>query len=63
MIPAFPDFKKVEVSDRGVVEAHTHKYDPYSDFNFTSLWAWDTSNERMISESNGNRILRLGNKL
>jgi len=58
MIPQFPEFKKVEVGDRKLVEAHTHKHPPYSDFNFTSLWAWDTSNERMISELNGNLVVR-----
>ena len=58
MIPQFPTFKHVEITDREAVEAHTQKYDPYSDFNFTSLWAWDTSGERMISELNGNLIVR-----
>lgn len=58
MIPQFPEFKIVEVGDREAVESHTHKYPPYSDFNFTSLWAWDTSNERMISELNGNLAVR-----
>ncbi len=58
MIPQFPDFKHVEVDDREAVEAHTHRYEPYSDFNFTSLWAWDTSGERMISELNGNLVVR-----
>lgn len=58
MIPAFPEFKKIGVDDREVVESHTHKYPPYSDFNFTSLWAWDTSNERMISELDGNLVVR-----
>lgn len=58
MIPQFPEFKIVEVGDRELVESHTHRYPPYSDFNFTSLWAWDTSNERMISELNGNLVVR-----
>ena len=58
MIPQFPNFKHVELTDREAVEAHTHRFDPYSDFNFTSLWAWDTSNERMISELNGNLVVR-----
>lgn len=58
MIPQFPDFKVVEVDDRSEVESWTHKYPPYSDFNFTSLWAWDTSGERMISELNGNLVVR-----
>lgn len=57
MIPAFPEFKIVGVDDRESVESHTHTYPPYSDFNFTSLWAWDTSNERMISELNGNLVV------
>src|SRR3989338_9883206 len=58
MIPQFPQFKRVEITDREAVEAHTHKYEPYSDFNFTSLWAWDTSGERMISELNNNLVVR-----
>src|SRR3989344_7269778 len=58
MIPQFPNFKHVEIADREAVEAHTHRFDPYSDFNFTSLWAWDTSNERMISELNGNLVVK-----
>jgi len=58
MIPRFPQFKKVEVGDRAAVETHTRRYPPYSDFNFTSLWAWDMSDERMISELNGNLVVR-----
>ena len=58
MIPAFPVFKVIEVSDRQAVEAHTHRFPPYSDFNFTSLWAWDTNGERMISELNGNLVAK-----
>ena len=58
MIPQFPEFKHVEIADREAVEAYTHRFDPYSDFNFTSLWAWDTSNERMISELNGNLVVK-----
>lgn len=57
MIPVFPELKIVGVDDRESVETHTHRYPPYSDFNFTSLWAWDTSNKRMISELNGNLVV------
>jgi len=58
MIPTFPEFKKVDIDDREAVESHTHRYPPYSDFNFTSLLAWDTNGERMISELNRNLIVR-----
>jgi hypothetical protein len=58
MIPQFPEFKKIELSDREDVEAHTKKYPPYSDFNFTSLWAWDLNKERRISILHGNLVVR-----
>lgn len=58
MIPKFPNFKKIDLEDREVIESFTHKYQPYSDFNFTSLWSWDIKNERMISELNGNLVVR-----
>jgi hypothetical protein len=58
VIPAFPQFKKIDVSDRADVEGFTHRHPPYSDFNFTSLWAWDTAGERMISTLNGNLVVQ-----
>lgn len=58
MIPQFPHFKSIELSDRASVEAHTSLYEPYSDFNFTCLWAWDVDEKRMISELNGNLVVK-----
>ncbi len=58
MIPSFPIFKRVAIADRAAVEAHARNYPPYSDFNFTSLWAWDIRGERMISDLNGNLVVR-----
>ena len=57
MIPKFPDFKKLELSDKDIVEDFVSKYPPYSDFNFISLWAWDTDSKRMISELNNNLVV------
>jgi hypothetical protein len=58
VIPTFPSFKRVELADRVAVEAHTSRFQPYSDFNFTSLWAWDLRGERLLSELNGNLVVR-----
>ena len=58
MIPAFPNFKKIELSDRADIEDITRKFAPYSDFNFTSLWSWDTEKQARISQLNGNLIVR-----
>lgn len=58
MIPAFPQFKKIDSNDRSMVESCVNQFPPYSDFNFTSLWAWDTRNERMVSLLNGNLVVK-----
>ena len=58
MIPQFPQFKKIELTDRVDVEAHTSLFEPYSDFEFTCLWAWDMKEERMISELDGNLVVK-----
>lgn len=58
MIPQFPQFKSIEQSDRAGVDAHTSQYDPYTDFNFNCLWSWDELSKRMISELNGNLVVK-----
>lgn len=57
MIPEFPNFKKLELSDRKEVEEFTSKFPPYSDFNFTSLWTWNTKDARMLSKLNENLVI------
>ena len=58
MIPQFPEFKKIELSDRADIEKFTSKYDPYSDFNFVEMWCWNLNNSMEISELNGNLVIR-----
>lgn len=57
MIPSFPEFKKLELNDRLPIEVHTRLHKPYSDFNFTNLFAWDTLDIRKVSELNGNLVV------
>lgn len=47
-----PAFRAISLSDRSWVEEVTGQHAPYSDFNFTSNFAWD----RRISELNGNLV-------
>ena len=58
VIPEFPHFKKLELSDKEAVESFTQHYPPYSDFNFTSMWAWDVKGEMRVSQLNGNLVVR-----
>jgi hypothetical protein len=57
MIPEFPQFKPLELSDKEEVEKITQKYPPYSDFNFVSMWVWDINGKRMLSKLNGNLVV------
>jgi hypothetical protein len=58
MIPEFPNFKHLEISDKTDIELHTKKFPPYSDFNFVSMWSWDIKNEMLLSLLNGNLVVR-----
>ncbi|MEQ1888567.1 MAG: phosphatidylglycerol lysyltransferase domain-containing protein [Alphaproteobacteria bacterium] len=58
MIPLFPKFKKMSVSDRSFVDDRTRLQPPYSTFNFTNLWSWDTREDRMLSILNDNLVVR-----
>ena len=59
MIPQFPHFKSISLEDKEHIEAYTSQYKPYSDFNFTNLWIWNTRGDRMVSELNGNLVVKL----
>ena len=58
MIPTFPNFKKLELTDKEEVEKITSKFPPYSDFNFVSMWSWNIKGEMQISQLNNNLIVR-----
>ncbi|HBE90795.1 MAG TPA: hypothetical protein DDW41_06325 [Candidatus Andersenbacteria bacterium] len=58
MIPEFPTFKKLEITDKKVIEDFTKQYPPYSDYNFTSLWSWDTKGEACFSFLNKNLVIK-----
>ncbi len=63
MIPEFPKFKKLEITDKEEVEKITSQFPPYSDFNFTSLWCWDLLGETKISELKGNLVVKFSDYL
>lgn len=59
MIPVFPRFKKLEISDKAEVESFTSTVPPYSDFSFASMWLWNHKDETVLSNLNGNLVVRL----
>ena len=60
MLPQFPKFKELQLSDVEDVQRYTARYAPFSDFNFASLWSWNIDSSVLLSELNGNLVVRLG---
>jgi hypothetical protein len=63
MIPRFPEFKSLEVSDGSDIQEFTKRFPAYSDFDFVTLWSWDVDENRGVSELNGNLIVRFSDYL
>ena len=54
----FPNFKLLELTDCEAVLSITSKLPPYSDFNFVSIWSWNLYDKIMISQLNGNLVVK-----
>lgn len=63
MIPVFPDFKNIELSDKNEVASFVSELKPYADFNFTNLWSWNTLETRKLSILNNNLVIQFSDYL
>ena len=68
MIPQYPIFSKLNIKNRDEIIELNSKYPPYSDFNFTSIYCWDTDETAEVSMLNNNLVIKLpgyltGNKI
>jgi hypothetical protein len=59
MIPTFPNFKRLDLEDKAEIQAFTKCFPPYSDFNFASLWCWNTQRVCRLSMLHGNLVIQL----
>lgn len=61
MISTFPRFVRIAQSHKAFVDKITRKYDTYSDFNFVSLYGWNTDGKTELSMLNNNLVIKLKN--
>lgn len=59
MLPRFPVFKKIELNDFSEIEKINNKFPPYNDFEFVSLWTYNTENKNSISILNDNLVIKI----
>ncbi len=57
MIPQFPNFKPIAWEDRLEIEAHASHFATYSDFNFTSMYAWNVFEQMQIAKLHENLVV------
>lgn len=58
MIDHYPVFSALNIDKKDFCRRFTNQFEPYSDFNFTSLFAWNTDRSTEISILNDNLIIR-----
>lgn len=61
MIPTFPNFTSLNKELKQTIESIIGRFQPYSNFNFSNLLAWDIYNSRKVSLLNGNLVFLLSN--
>lgn len=59
MITQYPEFTKLSIDLKPEIKQITSSYAPYSDFDFTSLFCWDTNDSTGVSLLNQNLVIRL----
>ena len=53
----FPNFHPITLDSRSIIESFTSGLEPYADFNFLELWAWNQSESSGYSILNGNLVV------
>lgn len=59
MLTHYPNFTKLNISLKNEVEKITNLYDPYSDFNFTSMLCWDFNKNASLSIIGNNLVIKI----
>lgn len=59
MINDFPNFTPLTLDQSDVIAQYTSLFAPYSDFNFVSLYAWNTDGSTVVAILNNNLVISL----
>ena len=56
-LPTFPEFEKLSLTHKDILRSIVYNF-PSSDFNFSGLFTWDTTDSVMVSALNDNLVVR-----
>lgn len=58
-LPIFPQTKKLELKDKAAIEKFVAQFQPYSDFNFVSLYVWNILETFEVALLNDNLVIKI----
>lgn len=59
MINQYPNYSNIDKGHLDLIRKFTSGFDPYSDFNFLSLYSWNIDDSTSLSMLNGNLVILL----
>jgi len=59
MLPLFPAFEKLCIEHKEPIQEITKQYPPFSDFNFFSMWCYNTDGNCQVSVLNNSLIAKM----
>lgn len=59
MIKTYPQFSPLDIDVKDEIIEFTSHFDPYSDFNYISLFSWNTDGKAEVSILDGNLVIRI----
>lgn len=57
-LPLFPQLKKISLADKQIIDGYIHRYAPYSDYYFASLWSWNLRDTIQIAQIFNNLVVK-----
>lgn len=57
-LPLYPIFRPLTLGDKESINFFASQFLPYSDFNFTSMWAYNIENDFQVCTLNDNLVIR-----
>ncbi len=57
-LPVFPELKPLMLQDHSILQPFLDSFEPYSDYNFASMWCYNTKEKMEIAQLHNNLVVK-----
>lgn len=57
-LPVFPELKPLTLQDHSILQPFLNNFEPYSDYNFASMWCYNTQEKMEIAQLHDNLVVK-----